>query len=92
MNKYETEFKLKIVERFLPGEGGEKLLALVSARGESSNLASATTGCTEIAGLQSNRDACTADFKLQVLSHGVEISIRAPSTPLAATAPARAHT
>lgn len=50
MEKYATEFKLKVVERFLAGEGGAKLLARRWSVPEDEKVrarVSATTGCTE---------------------------------------------
>ncbi len=70
MGKYETKFKLKIVKRFLAGEGGAKLLArrwLVPE--EKVRIWVSHYQVHGIAGLQPKRGAYTAELKLQVLSH-----------------------
>lgn len=70
MKKYETEFKLKIVERFLAGEGGPKLLSRRwSVPEEKVRTWVSHYRLHGIAGLQPKRSAYTADFKLQVLAH-----------------------
>jgi transposase len=70
MGKYETKFKLKVVESFLAGEGGAKLLA----RRWSVPEVKIRTWVSHyrlhgLAALQPKRGAYTADFKLQVLTH-----------------------
>ena len=70
MGKYETAFKLKIVERFLAGDGGAKLLARRwSVPEEKVRTWVSHYRLHGIAGLQPKRGAYTADFKLQVLAH-----------------------
>lgn len=70
MVKYETKFKLKIVERFLAGEGGAKLLARRwSVPEEKIRTWVSHYRLHGIVGLQPKRGAYTATFKLQVLSH-----------------------
>jgi transposase len=70
MGKYETKFKLKIVERFLAGEGGAKLLARRwSVPEEKIRTWVSHYRLHGIAGLQPKRGAYSADFKLQVLLH-----------------------
>ena len=70
MGKYEAEFKLKIVERFLAGDGGAKLLARRwSVPEEKIRTWVSHYRLHGIAALQPKRGAYTADFKLQVLAH-----------------------
>ncbi len=70
MGKYETKFKLKVVESFLAGEGGAKLLARRwSVPEEKIRTWVSHYRLHGIAGLQPKRGAYTAPFKLQVLSH-----------------------
>ena len=69
MRKYETKFKRKVVESFLAGGCGAKLLARRwSVPGEDSDLGQALR-LHGVAGLQQKRSAHTSDFKLQVLTH-----------------------
>ena len=70
MGKYETEFKLKVVERFLAGEGGAKLLARRwSVPEEKIRTWVSHYRLHGMAGLRPKRGSYTAHFKLQVLSH-----------------------
>jgi transposase len=70
MQKYETRFKLKVVESFLAGEGGAKLLARRwSVPEEKVRTWVSHYRLHGVAGLQPKRGAYTAHFKLQVLSH-----------------------
>lgn len=70
MGTHETEFKLKVVESFLAGEGGAKLLARRwSVPEEKVRTWVSHYGLHGITGLQPKRGAYTAHFKLQVLSH-----------------------
>lgn len=70
MGKYETSFKLKVVESFLAGDGGAKLLARRwSVPEEKVRTWVSHYRQHGIAALQPKRGAYTADFKLQVLRH-----------------------
>lgn len=70
MRKYETKFKLKVVESFLAGDGGAKLLARRwSVPEEKIRTWVSHYRLHGVAGLQPKRSAYTADFKLQVLAH-----------------------
>lgn len=70
MGKYETKFKLEVVESFLAGEGGAKLLARRwSVPEEKVRTWVSHYRLHGVAGLQPKRGAYTAHFKLQVLSH-----------------------
>src|ERR1700709_1075784 len=70
MGKYETEFKLRVVESFLAGDGGAKLLARRwSVPEEKIRTWVSHYRLHGIAGLQPKRGAYSALFKLQVLSH-----------------------
>jgi transposase len=70
MRKYETKFKLKVVESFLAGDGGAKLLArLWSVPEEKIRSWVSHYRLHGVAGLQPKRSAYTADFKLHVLAH-----------------------
>jgi len=70
MGKYETSFKLKVVESFLAGDGGAKLLARQwSVPEEKIRTWVSHYRQHGIAALQPKRGAYTADFKLQVLRH-----------------------
>ena len=70
MRKYETKFKRKVVESFLAGEGGAKLLARRwSVPEEKIRTWVSHYRLHGVAGLQPKRSAYTADFKLQVLTH-----------------------
>lgn len=72
MGIYETKFKLKVVESFLAGEGGAKLLARRwSVPEEKIRLWVSHYRLHGVAGLQPKRGTYTAYFKLQVLSHQV---------------------
>ncbi len=70
MKKYETEFKLEVVQSFLTGEGGAKLLARRWSIPEEKV-------CTWVShyrlhgidGLRAKRSAYSAQFKFQVLAH-----------------------
>jgi transposase len=67
---YETKFKLKVVESFLAGEGGAKLLARRwSVPEENIRTWVSHYRVHGIAGLQPKRSTYTTCFKLQVLSH-----------------------
>ena len=70
MEKYKTEFKLKVVNSFLAGEGGAKLLArqwLVPE--EKIRTWVSHYRLHGLDGLRPKRSAYSAQFKLQVLSH-----------------------
>ena len=70
MGKYETSFKLKVVESFLAGDGGAKLLARRwSVPEEKVRTWVSHFRQHGITALQPKRGAYTADFKLQVLRH-----------------------
>lgn len=70
MGKYGTRFKLKVVESFLAGEGGAKLLARRwSVPEEKIRTWVSHYRLHGIAALQPKRGAYTAEFKLQVLMH-----------------------
>jgi transposase len=70
MKKYNTAFKLKVVKRFLAGEGGAKLLARQwSVREEKIRTWVSHYRVHGINGLRPKRSAYDAQFKLQVLSH-----------------------
>jgi len=70
MRKFETDFKLKIVEQFLAGEGGAKLLARRwSVPEEKVRTWVSHYQRHGVAGLQPKRSSYTAEFKLQVLAH-----------------------
>lgn len=70
MGKYETRFKLKVVESFLAGDGGAKLLARRwSVPEEKIRTWVSHYRLHGVAALQPKRSAYTADFKLQVLKH-----------------------
>lgn len=70
MGKYETKFKLKVVESFLAGDGGAKLLARRwSVPEEKIRTWASHYRVHGVAGLQPKRGAYTAHFKLEVLSH-----------------------
>ena len=70
MQKYETEFKLKVVESFLAGEGGAKLLARRwSVPEEKVRSWVSHYRFHGLDGLRPKRGTYTADFKLLVLSH-----------------------
>ena len=70
MGKYETSFKLKVVESFLAGDGGAKLLARRWSVPEE-KVRTWVSHYREhgIAALQPKRGAYTSDFNLQVLRH-----------------------
>jgi transposase len=70
MDKYESEFKLKVVESFLAGEGGAKLLARRwSVPEEKIRTWVSHYRLHGMAGLRPKRGSYTASFKLQVLLH-----------------------
>lgn len=70
MSKYETEFKLKVVESFLAGEGGAKLLARRwSVPEEKIRTWVSHYRLHGDAGLRAKRGSYSAQFKLEVLSH-----------------------
>lgn len=70
MKKYGTEFKLEVVESFLAGEGGAKLLARRwSIPEEKVRLWVSHYRLHGIDGLRLKRSAYSAQFKLQVLAH-----------------------
>ena len=70
MKKYKTEFKLEVVQSFLAGEGGAKLLAgRWSVPEEKIRTWVSHYRLHGIDGLRPKRSAYSAQFKLQVLSH-----------------------
>lgn len=70
MRKYETEFKLEVVQSFLAGEGGAKLMARRwSIPEEKVRTWVSHYRLHGIDGLRPKRSAYSAQFKLQVLSH-----------------------
>jgi transposase len=70
MEKYKTEFKLKVVKSFLAGDGGAKLLARQwSVPEEKIRTWVNHYRLHGIDGLLPKRSAYSAQFKLQVLSH-----------------------
>jgi transposase len=70
MAKYETAFKLKVVESFLAGDGGAKLLARRwSVPEEKIRTWVSHFRLHGIEDLQPKRSIYSAQFKLQVLSH-----------------------
>ncbi len=70
MKKYEVEFKLEVVQSFLEGEGGAKLLARRwSVPEEKIRTWVSHYRLHGIDGLSPKRSAYSAQFKLQVLAH-----------------------
>ena len=70
MKKYKTEFKLEVVQSFLAGEGGAKLLARRwSVPEEKVRTWVSHYRLHGIDGLRPKRSAYSAQFKLQVLAH-----------------------
>lgn len=70
MKKYETEFKLEVVQSFLAGEGGAKLLARRwSVPEEKVRTWVSHYRLHGIDGLRPKRSTYSAQFKLQVLAH-----------------------
>ena len=70
MTKYQTEFKLKIVKRFLAGEGGAKLLSQQCAVPEEKIRTWVSHYRLHgIDGLLPKRSVYSNEFKLNVLSH-----------------------
>lgn len=70
MKKYQTEFKLEVVKRFLAGEGGAKLLARqLSVPVEKVRSWVSHYRLHGIDGLRPKRSVYSAQFKLQVLAH-----------------------
>ena len=70
MKKYKTEFKLEVVQSFLAGEGGAKLLARRwSVPEEKVRTWVSHYRLHGIDGLRPKRSAYGAQFKLQVLAH-----------------------
>ena len=70
MKKYQTEFKLEVVNSFLAGEGGAKLLARRwSLPEEKIRSWVSHYRLHGVDGLRPKRSAYSAQFKLQVLSH-----------------------
>lgn len=70
MKKYEVEFKLEVVQSFLEGEGGAKLLARRwSVPEEKIRTWVSHYRLHGIDGLRPKRSAYSAQFKLQVLAH-----------------------
>jgi len=70
MKKYQTEFKLKVINSFLAGEGGAKLLARQwSVPEEKIRTWVSHYRLHGIDGLRPKRSAYSEQFKLQVLSH-----------------------
>ena len=70
MKKYKTEFKLEVVQSFLAGEGGAKLLARRwSVPEEKVRTWVSHYRLHGIDGLRPKRNAYGAQFKMQVLAH-----------------------
>ena len=70
MEKYKTEFKLKVVKSFLAGDGGAKLLARRWIVPEEKIRTWVNHYRLHgIDGLLTKRSTYSAQFKLQVLSH-----------------------
>ena len=70
MKKYRTEFKLEVVQSFLAGEGGAKLLARRwSVPEEKIRTWVSHYRLHGVDGLRPKRSTYSAQFKLQVLSH-----------------------
>ena len=70
MEKYKTEFKLKVVETFLASDGVAKLLACrLTVPEEKIRMWVNHYRLHGIDGLLPKRSAYSAQFKLQVLSH-----------------------
>lgn len=70
MKKYRTEFKLEVVQSFLAGEGGAKLLARRGSIPEEKIRTWVSHYRPHgIDGLRPKRSAYSAQFKLQVLSY-----------------------
>ncbi len=70
MANYETAFKLEVVNSFLAGEGGAKLLARQwSVPEDKIRTWVSHYRLHGIDGLRPKRSAYSAQFKLQVLSH-----------------------
>jgi transposase len=70
MDKYKTEFKLQVVNSFLGGEGGAKLLARRwNVPEEKIRTWVSHYRLHGIDGLRPKRSAYSSEFKLQVLSH-----------------------
>lgn len=70
MKKYRTEFKLEIVQSFLAGEGGAKLLARRwSLPEEKIGTWVSHYRLHGVDGLRHKRSTYSAQFKLQMLSH-----------------------
>ena len=70
MEKYKTEFKLEVVQSFLAGEGGAKLLARCwSLPEEKIRTWVSRYRLHGVGGLRPKRSTYSAQFKLQVLSH-----------------------
>ena len=70
MEKYKTEFKLKVVNSFLAGEGGAKLLSRRwSVPEEKIRTWVSHYRLHGLDGLRPKRSAYSEQFKLQVLSH-----------------------
>lgn len=70
MKQYKTEFKLEVVQSFLAGDGGAKLLARRwSVPEEKIRTWVSHYRLHGVDGLRPKRSAYSAQFKLQVLSH-----------------------
>ena len=70
MKKYKTELKLDVVQSFLAGEGGAKLLARRwSVPEEKVRTQVSHYRLHGIDGLRPKRSAYSVQFKLQVLAH-----------------------
>ena len=70
MEKYKTEFKLKVVKSFLAGEGGAKLLSRRwSVPEEKIRTWVSHYRLHGLDGLRPKRSPCGEQFKRQVLSH-----------------------
>lgn len=70
MKKYKTKFKLEVVQSFLAGEGGAKLLARRWSMPEEKIRSWVSHYRLHgIDGLRPKRSAYSVQFKLQVLSH-----------------------
>ncbi len=97
MEKYKTEFKLKIVKSFLAGDGGAKLLARRwTVPEEKIRTWVSRYRLHGIDGLRPKLSAYSSEFKLQVLSHqdrerlssrrvAAIYDIRNPIAPIAST-------
>ncbi|MFE8646341.1 hypothetical protein ACFX58_14755 [Sphingomonas sp. NCPPB 2930] len=70
MKKYKTKFKLQIIQSFLAGEGGAKLLARRwSVPEKKIRTPVSHYRLHGVGGLRPKRSTYSAQFKLKVLSH-----------------------